>query len=57
MLLIHGREDKAIPIGNSEKLNENSEKIRLVKWDNCGHMPQEEYPEDFVREIVSFFGV
>lgn len=47
VLLLHGRQDRVIPVAHSEaavRLNPNA---RLVVLDRCGHTPQLERPDDF----------
>lgn len=53
-LLIWGEDDLVIPIGNGYKLHKNILNSRFVVFRNCGHLPSEEAPDDFV-EIVSRF--
>jgi pimeloyl-ACP methyl ester carboxylesterase len=53
-LIIHGREDKAIPLDRSKKLNDLWKGSRLVIFDKAGHSPHEEYPEKFNRLALEF---
>jgi pimeloyl-ACP methyl ester carboxylesterase len=47
ILIVHGREDKAVPINNSMRLNELWPGSRLVIFEKSGHNPHEEYSEKF----------
>ncbi len=47
ILIVHGREDKAVPLDRSQKLNALWKGSRLVIFDQAGHTPHEEYPEKF----------
>ncbi|MDH4264625.1 MAG: alpha/beta hydrolase [Deltaproteobacteria bacterium] len=54
ILIIHGREDKAIPLDRSQKLNALWKGSQLVIFEKAGHTPQEEYPEKFNPLAVGF---
>ena len=53
-LLIWGEDDRIIPLSNGEKLHDAILHSRLVVFKNCGHVPQEEAAEDFVRIVAEF---
>ena len=53
-LIIHGREDKAIPLDRSKKLNDLWKGSKLVIFDKAGHSPHEEYPEKFNKLALEF---
>jgi pimeloyl-ACP methyl ester carboxylesterase len=53
-LIIWGEDDKVIGIKNAYKLYDSILHSRLVVFKNCGHIPQEEKPDDFVEIITSF---
>jgi pimeloyl-ACP methyl ester carboxylesterase len=53
-LIIHGREDKAIPLDRSKKLNDLWKGSKLVIFDKAGHSPHEEYPEKFNKLAIEF---
>ena len=53
-LLIWGEQDTVIPIENGYKLHKKILNSRFVVFRNCGHLPSEEAPDNFV-EIVSNF--
>jgi pimeloyl-ACP methyl ester carboxylesterase len=54
ILIIHGREDKAIPWDRSQKLNALWKGSHLVIFEKAGHTPQEEYPEKFNTLALEF---
>lgn len=53
-LLIWGAEDRLIPLAAGRKMNSLIKDSRLVIFENCGHLPQEEMPERVVAEITEF---
>jgi pimeloyl-ACP methyl ester carboxylesterase len=54
ILIVHGREDKAIPLDRSEKLQALWKGSQLVVFEKAGHTPQEEYPEKFNTLALEF---
>jgi pimeloyl-ACP methyl ester carboxylesterase len=54
ILIVHGREDKAVPLDRSEKLNQLWKGSKLVVFEKAGHSPHEEHPEEFNRIAVDF---
>ncbi len=54
ILIVHGREDKAIPLDRSEKLSRLWKESELVVFEKAGHSPHEEYPEEFNRIAIDF---
>lgn len=54
ILIIHGKEDKAVPLENSEFLNKLWPNSSLVVFEKAGHTPQEEYPEKFNKLAMDF---
>jgi pimeloyl-ACP methyl ester carboxylesterase len=53
-LLIWGRQDPVVPLSAGELYHQKIAGSRLVVLDNCGHMPEVEKTEDFVREVRNF---
>jgi pimeloyl-ACP methyl ester carboxylesterase len=53
-LLIWGDQDAVIPPHNGRRLHRLIPNSRLIIFKDCGHVPQEEYPEDFVRVVSEF---
>ena len=54
LLLIWGEKDKIIPLSSGEKLSRIIPKSTFAVIPNCGHIPQEEYPQETI-EIISQF--
>jgi len=54
ILIIHGREDKAVPLENSKVLNDLWTGSKLVVFERAGHTPQEEHPEIFNQLAKEF---
>lgn len=53
-LIIWGAEDRLIPLAAGRKMNSLIKDSRLVIFDNCGHLPQEEMPARTVDEMTNF---
>ena len=53
-LLLWGENDREIPISDAERLHEEIPGSRLIVFLNCGHLPHEEYPEEFVKVVTGF---
>lgn len=56
VLLLHGRQDRVIPVAHSEAAVRLNPKARLLVIDSCGHTPQLERPDDFnaaLRALVA----
>jgi pimeloyl-ACP methyl ester carboxylesterase len=53
-LIIWGADDRQIPLEAGIRLNAMLSGSRLVVLERCGHIPQEETPERFVREVLNF---
>jgi pimeloyl-ACP methyl ester carboxylesterase len=54
VLLIWGEQDVEIPIANGRELHRRIPDSRLIVFRNCGHLPQEEYPREFVELVTGF---
>jgi pimeloyl-ACP methyl ester carboxylesterase len=52
--LIWGENDTVVPPENGRTLHRLISDSRLVMFRNCGHVPQEECPEDFVKVVAEF---
>lgn len=55
VLIIHGREDKVIPLQNSIRLNQLILKSQLHVFGQCGHWTQIEHKDRFNKLLVDFF--
>ena len=53
-LLLWGDNDPEIPLEDGKRLHGAIRESRLIVFKNCGHLPHEEYPREFV-EVVSGF--
>jgi pimeloyl-ACP methyl ester carboxylesterase len=54
-LIVHGREDKVIPLSNSYKLEELLDNADLAVFSHCGHWSMIERRDDFNRLVRDFF--
>jgi pimeloyl-ACP methyl ester carboxylesterase len=55
-LLLWGENDCEIPLADGERLHEQIPGSRLIVFLNCGHIPQEEYAEEFTGVVADFCG-
>ncbi|HEV7680900.1 MAG TPA: alpha/beta hydrolase [Pyrinomonadaceae bacterium] len=53
-LLIWGDTDREVPLEDGERLHESIPGSRLIVFDECGHLPHEEYPQAFVDVVLDF---
>jgi pimeloyl-ACP methyl ester carboxylesterase len=53
-LVMWCKQDKVVPVFFGHRLKADMPAAELVVFDSCGHMPQEEKPEDTVRAIEGF---
>jgi pimeloyl-ACP methyl ester carboxylesterase len=53
-LVIWGAEDRVILLEDGRRLQASLPNSRLVVFERCGHLPQEEMPERFAREVLDF---
>jgi pimeloyl-ACP methyl ester carboxylesterase len=53
-LIVHGREDIAIPLDRSQQLNALWKGSQFEIFEKAGHSPHEEYPEKFNTLAVEF---
>ena len=53
-LILWGAQDQLIPLAAGNKLSSLIKDSKLVVFDNCGHLPQEEMPARTVDEIIKF---
>jgi len=56
VLIIHGRDDKVIPLENSYRLLQLIDKAQLHVFGQCGHWTQIEHTKGFVELLKNFFG-
>ena len=53
-LLIWGDTDREVPLQDGERLHESIPGSRLIVFPECGHLPHEEYPGEFVVVVKNF---
>jgi pimeloyl-ACP methyl ester carboxylesterase len=53
-LLLWGENDQEIPLADGKRLHHQIPGSRLIVFQECGHLPHEEYPEEFVEVISNF---
>jgi len=53
-LLLWGDNDPDVPLRDGMELNDRIPNSRLIVFRECGHHPQEEYPEQFSEAILRF---
>jgi pimeloyl-ACP methyl ester carboxylesterase len=53
-LLLWGENDREIPLADGERLHAEIAGSRLVVFLNCGHLPHEEFPEEFTNVVNDF---
>ncbi|MBC8030801.1 MAG: alpha/beta hydrolase [Pyrinomonadaceae bacterium] len=53
-LLLWGDNDREVPLENGERLQEKLPNSRLIVFQECGHLPHEEYPEAFTKVVTEF---
>ena len=53
-LVIHGRDDRVIPLANSQTLNAWIDDSQLHVFGRCGHWVQIEHSRDFNRLVAHF---
>jgi pimeloyl-ACP methyl ester carboxylesterase len=54
LLGLAGDKDQVIPLGDSQLLAETVKRGQFVLLEDCGHLPQEEKPQEMVQAIQAF---
>ena len=54
ILIVHGEEDKLVPLQNSIKLKRTLPTATLATMTGCGHVPHEENPTDFTKIVENY---
>ena len=52
--IVWGREDRVVPVECGELYHQAIPSSDLVVMDNCGHFPQFEKPEEFIKTALDF---
>ena len=55
-LIIWGAEDALIPLAAGQTMKSLIKNSKLVIFEKCGHLPQEEMPERVLAEVTAFIG-
>jgi len=55
-LLLWGKQDAVVPLSVAELYHKKIAGSKLVTFDHCGHLPEVEKTDDFVREVEQFLG-
>lgn len=53
-LLVWGEEDQTVPLRHGRFLHREIPDSKLIVFKNCGHIPHEEYPSEFVHLVADF---
>jgi 4,5:9,10-diseco-3-hydroxy-5,9,17-trioxoandrosta-1(10),2-diene-4-oate hydrolase len=53
-LIIWGRQDPILPLAHGVRAGQRMPQARLQVFEQCGHMPMWEYPDEFVRAVLDF---
>lgn len=53
-LLLWGDNDREVPLEHGERLQAKLPNSRLLVFEECGHLPHEEYPEEFTQVVKGF---
>lgn len=54
-LIVHGREDRVVPLSNAYALHERIDRSQLHVFGRCGHWTQIEHAKRFNRLVADFF--
>lgn len=55
-LIIWGQQDRIIDVKYAHRFHSDIAGSRLVTYDECGHVPMTERPEEVSREVLEFLG-
>jgi pimeloyl-ACP methyl ester carboxylesterase len=53
-LIIWGDKDREVPLADGKRLQQEISNSRLFVFRECGHLPHEEYPEEFTKLVSQF---
>lgn len=53
-LVLWGENDREVPLEDGKRLQRSIPNSRLVVFRECGHLPQEEYPQAFTKIVTDF---
>jgi pimeloyl-ACP methyl ester carboxylesterase len=55
-LIVWGRDDRVVPHSAAAVYQKSIQNSRLLTIDHCGHRPEIEKSEQFIKEVQSFLG-
>ena len=53
-LVLWGDRDREVPLSDGHRLNKDIQNSQLKIFEACGHLPHEEYPDEFVEVVTGF---
>jgi pimeloyl-ACP methyl ester carboxylesterase len=53
-LVLWGDADREVPLRDGERLQQEIPNARLIVFRECGHLPHEEYPQEFTKLVSEF---
>ena len=53
-LVLWGDRDREVPLADGHRLNQDIPNSQLKIFEACGHLPHEEYPDEFVEVVTGF---
>jgi pimeloyl-ACP methyl ester carboxylesterase len=53
---VWGRQDPIIPVAHAIRAAQVIPNAELCVFEQCGHMPLWEYPDQFVEKVLGFLG-
>jgi pimeloyl-ACP methyl ester carboxylesterase len=55
-LIVWGREDQVVPVSTAQIYQKSMKNSRTMTIDGCGHRPEVEKSEQFIKEVQNFLG-
>lgn len=55
-LIVWGREDNVVPFSAASVFQKSLKNSKLAAFENCGHRPESEKSDQFIKEVQSFLG-
>ncbi len=53
-MVLWGDTDREVPVADGHRLQEEIPGARLIVFRECGHLPHEEYPREFIQVVSEF---
>lgn len=54
VLIMHGAQDRLIPVENAHRFKDAIPNAQIIVYDNVGHAPQEEHPDESAMAVHEF---